>query len=172
MVAGVGELSERVMALVAEQTGRERAVITPDTEIERDLGCTADEACELLERMEREFGIDMRGLQPNRHFDTAGSIAWPLVVVLVVGIPMSLLLTPIVGLFVQAIGLGGSRITVAGGMFGLVYLACVLSIGFVTTVLPRLRARRIEKVPVTVQMLIEAAILGRWPTGAAEGGLE
>lgn len=168
MVAGVEELSERVMALVADETGRARVVITPDTDIERDLGCSVEEIRALLARLEREFRIDMSGLDFDRHFDRAGSLLWPFAVALVVALPATILLMFLLQPIYRAAGLAGSRIAANGGLFALTYLACVLLLAFTTAVLPRLRARRVEKLPVTVQTLIEAALIRRWPFGAAE----
>jgi hypothetical protein len=169
VVAGVGEVSEQVMTIVAEQTGRERAVITASTEIQRDLGCSDEEIQGLLSRLKREYGIDMRGFDYDRHFESPGSLFWPLVVAIVVALPISVLLVFLVGPVLRALGFAGPLMAGVGGPFVLTYVSCVLLVGFLTVVLPRLRAPREEKIPVTVQMLIEAALLRKWPIRHLEG---
>ena len=169
MVAGAQDVSERVIELVAQQTGRARAAITPETEIERDLGCTASEIRDLMVRLEMDLGIDMTGFDFDRHFDEPGSLLWPIGVSLVVALPVTVMLTPLVGLLLGAAGVDAARLAAGRGPFLLVYLSCVLLIGVVTILLPRLRTRRCEKIPVTVQTLIEAALLRRWPAQKVEG---
>lgn len=163
VVAGVEELSERVMALVAEETGRERVAITPATDIERDLGCSIEEIERVLARLQREFRIDMTGLDLDRHFDRTGSYIWPLLVASVVSLPLSVIAMLALGPVFALLGIAGTPLAAGGGLLVLVYLACVVLIGLVTTALPRLRARRAEAVPVTVQTLIEAALMRKWP---------
>lgn len=169
MVAGVDELSERVMELVAQYSGRERSVITPETEIVRDLGCTSDEARALIARLSGDLGIDMREFDPDRHFDSSGSLFWPIAVSLVVALPVSVLVVLTLGPAILAWGLVSARAASNGGLFLLVYLACVLVVGFITTVLPALRASSVERIPVTVEMLVEAAALKRWPASYEKG---
>ncbi len=167
--AGGGDVSERVMAVVAQHMGRERAVITPETDMERDLGCTMGEARALMERLEIEFGIDMSGFDPERHFDSAGSLLWPIGVSLVVALPLAVLIMLVFGTTLMSLGLVSARAAAGGGLFGLVYLVSVLVVGVVTTVLPALRVRGREKIPVTVQMLIDAASRRRWPASFEKG---
>ncbi len=159
------------MAIVAIQTGRERAVIGPETQIERDLGCTGDEARALVERLGAEFGIDMSGLDPDLHFDSASSLIWPIGVSAVVALPAVVFVVATFGTTLLSWGIIGTRAAANGGLFLLVYLVAVLLLVFITTVLPALRARGGEKVPITVQMLIEAAALRRWPTSYGKGPL-
>lgn len=169
VVAGAGELSERVMALVAQHTGRERAVITPETDIERDLGCSIVEARALMERLEAELEIDMAGFDPDRHFDSAGSLLWPIGVSLVVALPLAVLIMLTLGSTLMSWGLVSARAAAGGGLFLLAYFGSVLVVGLVTTILPALRMRGREKIPVTVQMLIEAAVLRHWPASFEKG---
>lgn len=169
MVAGVDEVSERVKSLIAQVTGRERAVITLETQLDRDLGCTPDEVHALLARVQREFGVDMTGFDYDRHFDPPGSLVWPLVVAAVVALPMTVLAMYLLAPVFRASGLDGARIAASGGLFWMTYVACMALIGIATTLLPFLRSRGDEKVPLTVEMLIEAAILKRWPAARAEG---
>lgn len=169
MVAGVDEVSEHVKSLIAQETGRERAVITLDTRLDRDLGCTPDEVHALLARVQREFGVDMTGFDYDRHFDAPGTMFWPLAVGAVVALPVALLATFALGPVFRMTGLDSARLAASGGLFWITYLACMALIGFATTLLPILRSRADEKVPLTVELLIEAAILKRWPANRAEG---
>ena len=51
----------------------------------------------------------------------------------------------------------------------MIYAISAAALGVVTVVLPRLRARREERIPLTVQLLIEAALIGKWPAPIEKG---
>lgn len=169
MVAGVEELSARVIAAVADQTGLSAATITPDTEIERDLGLAGEDTRELLERLQYEFGIDMTGFEYERHFHARGAPHWPLAVAAVVALPTSVLAAALLGVVARGAGIEPTRYLSPGAFFMLVLGACFLAIAFATTFLGSLGFRPESKVPVTVKMLIEAAVLKKWPAGDVRG---
>ena len=151
------------MSVVAEQTGWNLRAITPDSEIEGDLGCTGDDARELMLRMEREFGIDMSRVDFSRHFGSEASAGWPIVVAMVVSVPMSVLAMHGLGLAARALGLGGAGMLQGSWSFALVYLACCLVVVVMTKLVPGGRTRRVRRIPVTVQHLIDAARTRQWP---------
>ena len=62
------ELFDRVAALVARETGVRRERVRPETFVEDDLGCTGDDAAELMEAFARAFGVDRTGFVFDRHF--------------------------------------------------------------------------------------------------------
>ena len=98
------DLEQRVIAVIAKQTGLQRDRIKPEMLVEHELGCTGEDAWELMETMQREFGIDMTGIDLNRHFDREGGVGWPLVVILVVALPFSLMSMPPIGSVYRVIG--------------------------------------------------------------------
>ena len=169
MVAGVEELSARVIAAVADQTGLAAATITPDTELERDLGISNKDTFELLNRLQREFGIDMSSFQYDRHFHARGAPPWPVAVAAVVAFPTAVLAMPLVGLLGRSIGVEPTRYLSPGAFFVVVLAACFLAIGLATTFLGSFRVSAEHKIPVTVKMLIEAAAMKKWPVGTAQG---
>jgi hypothetical protein len=169
VVAGVEELSERVIAAVAEQSGLAASTITADTEIERDLGITGEGTRALLERLQNEFGIDMTDFDYDRHFHAAGAPHWPVAVAAVVAFPTSVLVTSVLGPLARWVGIEPTRYLSPGAFFALVLVACFLAIGFATTLLGSLNVRREKKIPVTVKMLIVAAALKKWPTVDVRG---
>lgn len=163
VVAGVEELSERIMALVAQETGRERAVITLRTELQRDLGCSPSEITALLARLAREYRIDMNGFDFDRHFETPSSLAWPIGVALVVALPLSVLFVMLAGPSLLQLGLVSGRMAASGGLFLMTYVTSALLIATLTVALPMLRRSQHSKQLVTVETLIEAALLKKWP---------
>lgn len=164
---GADDISGRVIELVAEQTGWNRRAITPDTEIERDLGCTGDAARELLFRLEREMGIDMSGLEFRQHFDE-GAPRWPFAVSLVLAVPAGVLVMHLTGLLARAFALDLPGFTQRGWFFVVVLLACAVLIWVLTTLIPADRVWGVRKTPVKVQHLIDAARLGRWPLSVSD----
>ncbi len=155
------------MAIVAEHTGWNRLAITPESEIERDLDCSGDQARELLLRMEREFGIDMRGVDFDQHFSDDRPGGWPIAVALVVAMPVAFLSMHAIGAASRAAGSDVPAVLQGGRGFLLAYLACTLVIGVLTKLVPHIwRAR---KKPVTVQHLIDAARMRRWPFAQSKG---
>lgn len=161
------ELSERVIELVSEQTGWNARAITPDTEIEGDLGCTGDAARELLFRLEREMGIDMSGLEFHHHFDEDAP-RWPFAVSLVLAVPAGVLVMHLMGLLARALALDLPGFTQRGWFFVVVLIACAILIWGLTTLIPADRVWGVKKTPVKVQHLIDAARLGRWPLAVSE----
>lgn len=152
------------MQAVAEQTGWNRRAISPETRIEADLGCTGDEARELLLRFEREFGVDMSGVDFAKHFHNETSSGWPIAVALVVALPIAFLSMHALGAAARAGGWTLPAAVQGSGGFVLVYLASALLIGGLTKLVPR----RSRKSQVTVQHLIDAVRLGSWPLDSSE----
>jgi uncharacterized protein DUF1493 len=62
------DLSERVMQMIADQTGFRRSGMRPDTDLARDLGVDGDDARELLLRFGGDFNVNLVNLQFDRHF--------------------------------------------------------------------------------------------------------
>ena len=50
---------ERVKKIIASQLGADESVITPETDIEDDLGADSLDAVELIVAFEEEFGISV-----------------------------------------------------------------------------------------------------------------
>ena len=50
---------ERVKKIIAAQLGADESVITPETDIEEDLGADSLDAVELIVAFEEEFGISV-----------------------------------------------------------------------------------------------------------------
>ena len=149
------------MALVAQETGRERAVITPATELQRDLGCSPDEIHALLARLQREYRIDMTGFDYDRHFETPSSLVWPIGVAVVVSLPLSILFVLLAGPSLIASGMISTRLTASGGLFALTYVMLFSGLTMLTVALPALRGRPGVS-PVTVNTLIESALTRKW----------
>src|SRR5215213_5336533 len=69
-------LYDRVVNLVAEQCGVRASRITPDTTLFGDLGIDGDDGIEVLEKLAREFSVDMSRCQPCRYFGPEGFYPW------------------------------------------------------------------------------------------------
>jgi hypothetical protein len=165
MSTGADDLSEYVMVLVAEELGRSRKAMLPGSRIEEDFGCTGDDARQLLERMQREFEIDMADFVFERHFgdETAG---WPVLVTLVVTLPVAVLAMQGIGFACRIAQCGGDSVRQSGWFFFAVCTVCALLIAYLTRYLPS--ASREPKISVTVQDLIDAARTRRWPYAGSE----
>ena len=50
---------ERVKKIIAAQLGTDESVITPETDIEEDLGADSLDAVELIVAFEEEFGVSV-----------------------------------------------------------------------------------------------------------------
>ncbi len=51
---------EQLAAFIREEAAiRKKKAITPETQFERDLGITGDDGCELLEAVEKHFGLTL-----------------------------------------------------------------------------------------------------------------
>ena len=154
------EIAERVMRIVAEESGWNPLAITWDSEIERDLGCTGDRAREIMLRLERECGVDMRGVDFDRYFGNEASSGWPLVVAAVVALPASVLAMNLIGLTVRTAGIESSAVLASSGFFLGVYVAICAGIAVFTKL--QIARRRNNRIPVTVRDLIDAARVRRW----------
>lgn len=169
---GEDDLAEYVMAVIAEQIGLSRKAMALESTIEGDFGCSGSDALELLERLQREFGIDMTDFEFNRHFDGRRSAGWPFATAAVVAAPLSVVIMPLIGLVARSFGVTITNHLSPGGYFATVYASSFVLTMMATTLLPSERARRARKIPVTVQMLIDAARSGRWPRAAREGQIQ
>ena len=63
---------EEVAAFVVEQLGVRLERVTPAARVENDLGCTGDDASELLEAFAAKFAVDLAGIEVRRHFGHEG----------------------------------------------------------------------------------------------------
>lgn len=61
-------LAERVLAIVARQTGRASVKLTPQAELFADLGVDGHDAHDVLLRLREEFGINLEMMRFDRHF--------------------------------------------------------------------------------------------------------
>lgn len=164
-------LARRVIAVVAHQTGRHAENVGLDTLIERDLGCTGDDAMMLMGRMAGEFGVDMRGFDFDRHFGNEGGLGWPVAVALVVAVPLTILGSHAFGLVSRLTGWSPLGALTPTTQFGICYAACALLILGAMTLLPQARLRRSGKVPLTIQDLVDAARTRRWMLNVTKSGL-
>lgn len=165
----VDDVSERVMKVVADETGWNILALGLDSDIENDLGCTGDRARELMLRMEREFGIDMTHVDFSKHFGNDASRGWPVAVALVVALPTSVLAMHLIGMVSRALGAGGSAWLASSGFFVSVYLACGLLIAVLSRLFTDRHGRRSGRIPVTVGDLIDAARTRQWPFSSSNG---
>ena len=150
-------LAQRVVAVIAHQTGQRVERIELDSQLERDLGCTGDDAWELMGRMASEFGIDMRGFNFDRHFGNEGGLGWPIAVALVVAVPVSIIALQGLGLVWRVTGYSGQLAADPRTLLIAAYIACALLILAAMTLLPQARIRRARRIPITVNDLVEAA---------------
>jgi hypothetical protein len=141
------EVLERVLDLVARETGRRREMLRPDIQIERDLGCSGEDAIELMEVFAKEFSVDLAGLEVRRYFSPEWTeiSAWQAILILASG--------------AGAIGLGVfvSRWSPPGWVFPLIAFCWVVAIPWIH---PRSWQRK--TVPLTPLDLIRVAHAGRW----------
>ena len=66
-------IRREVLDIIEDQTGLSENEMTLDLEIENDLGCTGDDASELLEKLYHRFQIDFTGFEFEKHFKNEGS---------------------------------------------------------------------------------------------------
>ncbi len=64
---------EKVIAIVADQLGKEAADITAETSLQDDLGADSLDAVEIIMAMEDEFGIEIAD-EDAQNFRTVGEI--------------------------------------------------------------------------------------------------
>ncbi len=62
------ELSERVMQMIADQTGFRRSGLRLEMDLARGLGVDGDDARELLVRFSDDFEVNLVNLKVPRHF--------------------------------------------------------------------------------------------------------
>ncbi len=79
-------IRQEVLRIVEEQTGYSEKEINLNSEIEEDLGCTGDDASELLENLQKRFDIDFQGFEFSKFFSSEGVgghslIIFPIVVI-------------------------------------------------------------------------------------------
>ena len=164
-------LARRVIAVVAHQTGRHAENIGLETLIERDLGCTGDDAMMLMGRMVSEFGVDLRGFDFDRHFGNEAGLGWPVAVALVVAVPLTILGSHAFGLVSRVTGWSLLGALAPTTQFALSYAACAVLILGAMTLLPHARLKRAGKVPLAVQDLVDAARTRRWMLNVTESRL-
>jgi acyl carrier protein len=69
-----GPTFERVAQLIVEECGVRRADVRPDSDLERDLGITGDDAGDLMTAYAREFSVDLADFEFLRHFGPEGCL--------------------------------------------------------------------------------------------------
>lgn len=137
---------ERLLDLLSRQTGRRREKLDPDVQIQRDLGCSGEDAVELMEVYGKEFSVDLTGFEFRRHFTPE----WPELTVR----EAILLLVTAAG----AIGVGFyvARLSPPPWVFVLI------AIGWLGMVTLYRRPRQRRLTPLTPRDLVRAARTGRW----------
>jgi acyl carrier protein len=63
---------ERLRNFICEELSVKRERLTPSTRIEDDLGCTGDDAVELMQAFGKQFNVDLRALNIEEYFDAEG----------------------------------------------------------------------------------------------------
>ncbi|WP_316205374.1 DUF1493 family protein [Bradyrhizobium sp. SZCCHNS3004] len=66
-----GEICNRVMSFLMRET-RTKTLLSNDTDIARDLGVDGDDAAEMIQRFQHEFGIEMSEFEFDRYFGREG----------------------------------------------------------------------------------------------------
>jgi acyl carrier protein len=69
-------LNDRVVAFVSKQLRVRTDRIALDTTIFGDLHTDGDDGVELLQVFGKQFGVDMSGCDPSRHFGPEGFVPW------------------------------------------------------------------------------------------------
>lgn len=143
-------IEERVMAIIVEETGFPRPKLSTATRIERDIGCTGDDAHDLLVRLKDEFDIDMSGFDFYRHFDGEGQNMPPVVHSMLAALCVGVLCAQLIGEWVDTNGVA-------------ILAACAFCANlYLTRNAPRDPFRGAEKKRVTVGHLVEAANKRKW----------
>ena len=62
------DLAERVVSVIARQTGYPQSQLSPRTDLFRDLGVDGEDVRDLLLRLGKEFGINLQDVRFDRHF--------------------------------------------------------------------------------------------------------
>jgi acyl carrier protein len=65
-------LTDRVISLVARKTGVKVSKISQQTDLVYDLGIDGDDAVELIDEFEHEFGVEMPNSEYDKHFGPEG----------------------------------------------------------------------------------------------------
>jgi hypothetical protein len=141
------ELEERISAFIAEETGIKRKRVQLTSRLAQDIRLEGDDAVEFFEKFGEEFHVDLTALGDRwrQHFLPEGggpSLGWMVVV----------------GAAVIAGGLLHSAakwIPVWASMIALIAVLCWVYGKF-------FRERGEEKIPTTVQDLVDAATAGTW----------
>jgi hypothetical protein len=63
----------RIKEFVCQYLKVNKKKVNQNTRIEEDLGCTGDDARELIEAFSKEFSIDLRGFKFDAYFDEESS---------------------------------------------------------------------------------------------------
>jgi acyl carrier protein len=63
---------ERLRDFISEQLSVRRESLAPSTRIQEDLGCTGDDAVELMQAFAKQFSVDLRALNLKEYFDEEG----------------------------------------------------------------------------------------------------
>ena len=66
------QLSERIIALLADKRGIRPERIKKTSCLLEDLGMDGDDAAEFFEKYGNQFGVDLKNMQWNRHFGPEG----------------------------------------------------------------------------------------------------
>jgi acyl carrier protein len=76
-------MNDRLIAFVSQQTGARTERLMPHTRLFHDLGLDGDDAVEFFAALEREFAVDLSGMEWNRHFGPEGGCALILPIALI-----------------------------------------------------------------------------------------
>jgi acyl carrier protein len=111
-----GDLTDRVRAFVARETGVRPARVTPDTSLVCDLGLAGDDAVDFFAAFANEFGVDpesLAALDYGREFGGEGvPVAAGCAVVVTVAV-LAVAGVPVWGFLVAGAGAVGTWVAVA-----------------------------------------------------------
>jgi acyl carrier protein len=144
------ELEERIIALVVEERGSEGLRIDLDSSLAQDLGMDGDDAVEFFGKFGKEFRVDLTALGGhwNQHFASEGCLGGPPLGCVVVVVAAALA----GGLLHMAV----ARIPAWPSIIALIAVFGWMCRKFFNYYEPE------EKIPITVQDLVDAAASGKW----------
>jgi Protein of unknown function (DUF1493) len=146
-------LEQRLLGWIVEQLGSAIHPVTLDSEIERDMGVTGEDAWDLMEKFGRDFEIDMAKFRFERHFGPEGMTGEDAV-----------WLVASVSVFVLVIFLTQRNFGLLSALTHLVIgILVMIPWSYLRRYLPQERHRRAGLLSVKVHHLVEAAWAKKWP---------
>jgi acyl carrier protein len=144
------ELEERIIAFVAEERGTAGSRVDLDSSLAQDLGMDGDDAVEFFEKFGTEFHIDLTALcgHWNQHFASEGCLGEP---------PLGCAVVVVAAAFAGGLlHMAVYRIPAWASIIALIAVFGWICRKFFNYYEPE------EKIPITVQDLVDAAASGKW----------